>query len=106
LVESILEKAQQIKLFSFGKNAEGCLGNGLDPSKKTDTFTPLVDDFQGVAFDKFFLAPNMAIAFDVFGVMWILGGRALFKDNVYFPGNLNEVCNFPLKTQLMDHFQA
>jgi len=46
----------------------------------------------------------MAIAFDIFGAMWILGGRAGFKDNVYFPGNLNEVSNFPLKTQLMDHF--
>lgn len=45
LVEVVIKSLQQVKFFSFGINANGCLANGLDPSKKTEEFTPVVDDF-------------------------------------------------------------
>jgi len=36
------------------------------------------------------------------GVMWLLGGKAQFKDNFYFPSSFTEINNFPLKTTLLE----
>jgi len=45
------------------------------------------------------------LAVDVFGVLWIFGGKFNFKDELYFPASMNEVCNFPLKTSLLEFLQ-
>jgi hypothetical protein len=39
------------------------------------------------------------------GVLWLLGGKAQFKDEVYFPSSFTEINNFPLKTALLEQLQ-
>lgn len=82
-------------------NESGCLGNGLPPTKKTEVFTSLIIP-EGIKFDKFFLSDNLALAIDIFGQMWILGGKASLKDETLFPSDLKSGINFPLKTQFLN----
>ena len=104
IVEAVVDKAT-VMYFSYGRNVFGCLGNGLDVSKPCATFTPLV--LEQVSFEYISLSPHMAVGVDIFtGALWVIGGKAPFKDDTYFPDCINQINNFPLRTMLMEFLKT